>query len=182
MCILLQVRFAHFAGGSRKRNQYEVCLSVYKVGEQLFEIIFFSRFHLAAEHYFREGKFKDLVPPSQEDLEPGKLLPNDLLGKQFKYSCDLQPCTKRKLGYKEMVLHLATQHKLLKEVMQKDKRPGIAAVLKALYPEEGEQKMVQDMVRLSSEPANTFKYFDFLAQGKGCRSCGQREAREEDWR
>ena len=41
------------------------------------------------------------------------------------------------------------------QVMQKDKRPGVAAVFKALYPEEGEQQMVQDMVRLSSEPANT---------------------------
>ena len=122
-----------------------------------------------------------------------------------------------------MVLHLATQHELLKEVsssssssstsssissiqhellkevnlelqcsiepeirnvtvsqvMQKDKRPGVAAVFKALYPEEGEQKMVQDMVRLSSEPE---KYFDFLALGEGCRSCGQCETREEDWR
>ena len=68
------------------------------------------------------------------------------------------------------------------QVMQKDKRPGVAAVLKALYPEEGEQKMVQDMVRLSSEPENTFKYFDFLVQGEGCRSCGRRETREEDWR
>ena len=68
------------------------------------------------------------------------------------------------------------------QVMQKDKRPGVAAVFKALYPEEGEQKMVQDMVRLSSESENTFKYFDFFAQGEGCRSCGRREAREEDWR
>ena len=48
-----------------------------------------------------------------------------------------------------MVLHLATQHQLLKEVMQKDKRPGIAAVLKALYPEEGAQEMVQDMEIIS---------------------------------
>ena len=101
-----------------------------------------------------------------------------------------------------MVLHLATQHELLKEVsssssssstsssissirhellkevnlelqcsiapeirnvtvsqvMQKDKRPGVAAVFKALYPEEGEQKMVQDMVRLSSESENTYVF------------------------
>ena len=28
-----------------------------------------------------------------------------------------QPCTKRKQGYKELVLHLATQHQLLKEVL-----------------------------------------------------------------
>ena len=102
----------------------------------------------------------------------------------------------------EVVVVFSTQHELIKDVnlelqcsiapeignvtvsqvMQKDKRPGVAVVLKALYSEEGEQKMVRDMVRLSSEPENTFKYFDFLAQGKGCRSCGRREAREEDWR
>ena len=41
------------------------------------------------------------------------------------------------------------------QVMQKDKRPGVAAVFKALYPEEGGQNMVQDMVRLSSQPENT---------------------------
>ena len=61
-------------------------VSVYR--EQLDDI--FSRFHLAAEHYFPEGKFKDHAPPSKEDLEPGKLLPNDLHGKQFKYTCQLQ--------------------------------------------------------------------------------------------
>merc|ERR1719234_2778453 len=97
------------------------------------------RFHLAAEHYFPEGKFKELAPPSKEDLEPGKLLPKDLMGKVYKYSCHFQPCTKRKQGYKELVLHLATQHQLLKEVMAKDKRPGVAAVLAVLYPEEEEQ-------------------------------------------
>ena len=50
----------------------------------------FKRFHLAAEHYFPEGKFKEVAPPSPEDLEPGKLLPNDLMGKVYKYSCHLQ--------------------------------------------------------------------------------------------
>ena len=28
-----------------------------------------------------------------------------------------QPCSQRKLGYKELVLHLATQHQLLKQVL-----------------------------------------------------------------
>ena len=61
---------------------------------QFFPIFFilmgFKRFHLAAEHYFPEGKFKDVAPPSADDLEPGKLLPNDLMGKVFKYSCHFQ--------------------------------------------------------------------------------------------
>jgi len=105
------------------------------------------RFHLAAEHYFPEGKFKDVAPPSADDLEPGKLLPNDLMGKVYKYSCHFQPCTKRKQGYKELVLHLATQHQLLKEVMAKDKRPGVAAVFKALYEDEEQVKKVVDEVK-----------------------------------
>jgi len=105
------------------------------------------RFHLAAEHYFPEGKFKDVAPPSADDLEPGKLLPNDLMGKVYKYSCHFQPCTKRKQGYKELVLHLATQHQLLKEVMSKDKRPGVAAVFAALYEDEEQVKKVVDAVK-----------------------------------
>jgi len=109
------------------------------------------RFHLAAEHYFPEGKFKDVAPPSKEDLEPGKLLPKDLMGKVYKYSCHFQPCTKRKQGYKELVLHLATQHQLLKEVMAKDKRPGVAAVLAVLYPEE------EDQVKKEEKVGNTGK-------------------------
>ena len=44
----------------------------------------FKRFHLAADHYFPEGKFKEVAFPSAEDLEPGKLLPNDLMGKVYK--------------------------------------------------------------------------------------------------
>ena len=92
-----------------------------------------------AELYFPEGKFKEAAPPSTDDLEPRKLLPKDLMGKVYKYSCHFQvkqgsiftnletlhtrsfftpqPCTKRKQGYKELVLHLATQHQLLKEVL-----------------------------------------------------------------
>jgi len=105
------------------------------------------RFHLAAEHYFPEGKFKDVAPPSADDLEPGKLLPNDLMGKVFKYSCHFQPCTKRKQGYKELVLHLATQHQLLKEVMAKDKRNGVADVFAALYENEEQVKKVVDDVK-----------------------------------
>ena len=51
---------------------------------------FVTRFHLAAEHYFPEGKFIAIAPPTEEDLEPGKSLPKDLMGKTYKYSCHLQ--------------------------------------------------------------------------------------------
>jgi len=98
------------------------------------------RFHLASEHYFPEGSFKDLAPAKAEDMVPGALLPKDLMGKVHKYTCHLQPCTKRKQGYKELVLHLATQHHKLKEVMALDSRPGVAAMLAHLYLAEEEQK------------------------------------------
>jgi len=98
------------------------------------------RFHLASEHYFPEGSFKDLAPANAEDMVPGAFLPKDLMGKVHKYTCKLQPCTKRRQGYKELVLHLATQHHKLKEVMALDSRPGVAAMLAHLYPEEEEQK------------------------------------------
>ena len=71
-----------------------------------------------------------------------------------------------------MVTHLATQHKLLKEVMQKDKRPGIAAVFKALYPEEGAQQMVQDMAKAVETAAS-------VKQEKKT-GCGNKEDVEEE--
>ena len=97
------------------------------------------RFHLAAEHYFPEGGFKDVVRAAPEDIGPGDLLPNDLVGSVFKYTCHLQPCTKRRQGYKEIVIHLATQHHRLKEVMLGDKRPGVAEAVASLYPAEEEK-------------------------------------------
>ena len=48
------------------------------------------RFHLASEHYFPEGSFKDLAPAKAEDMVPGALLPKDLVGKVHKYTCYLQ--------------------------------------------------------------------------------------------
>ena len=41
--------------------------------------------------------------------------------------------------------------------MQKDKRPGVAAVLKALYPDEGAQQMVQDMGKAVETAAGLVK-------------------------
>ena len=105
-----------------------------------FFILRVFRFHLASEHYFPDGKFKDLAPAKAEDLVPGAALPKDLTGKVHKYVCHLQPCTKRRQGYREYVLHLATQHCKLKEVMALDSRQGIAAMLAHLYPSEEEEK------------------------------------------
>ena len=56
--------------------------------------------------------------------------------------------------------------------MQKDKRPGIAAVLKALYPEEGAQQMVQDMAKAVETAAS-------VKQEKKT-GCGNKEDVEEE--
>jgi len=91
------------------------------------------RFHYAQEHYFAAGSFSKIAP-SAEPLEEGELLPKDIMGRVYKYTCPFH-CTRRRMGYKEHVLHLATQHHKLKDVMKVDTRPGIDKVLIYLYPE-----------------------------------------------
>ena len=125
---------------------------------------FALRFHLASEHYFPEGAFKDLAPAIAEDLMPGAKLPRDLVGKVHKYTCQLQPCTKRKQGYRELVLHLATQHQKLKEVMAMDRRPGVAALMAHLYPIEEEQKpevkVKQEKVKVAEQESDNAEDVD----------------------
>ena len=125
---------------------------------------FALRFHLASEHYFPEGAFKDLAPAKPEDLMPGAKLPRDLVGKVHKYTCQLQPCTKRKQGYRELVLHLATQHQKLKEVMAMDRRPGVAALMAHLYPIEEEQKpevkVKQEKVKVAEQESDNAEDVD----------------------
>ena len=90
--------------------------------------------HLVNEHYFPEGGFKEVVRAAEEDIGPGDLVPRDLVGKKFQYTCHLQPCTTRRQGYKDMVLHMANQHNKLKEVMLEDRRPEVAEVVNYLFP------------------------------------------------
>ena len=134
----------------KKRSMREKCVICRKEVEGPFAAGPFSigtanmRFHLAAEHYFPEGGFKDIVRAAAEDIGPGDLLPRDLVGSVYRYTCHLQPCTKRKQGYKEIVLHLATQHQRLKEVMLVDKRPGVAEAAAALFPPEEEKALTEE--------------------------------------
>ena len=97
------------------------------------KVNFLERFHLVAEHYF-QGKFKEVAPPSPDDLEKvtakepdgeGVQVHLPLSGEQGsifvnlerQYMRTFQPCTKQKQSYKELVLHIATQHQQLKEVL-----------------------------------------------------------------
>ena len=95
------------------------------------------------------------------------------MGSVYKYTCHLQPCTKRRQGYKEMVLHLATQHHRLKEVMLVDKRPGVAEVVAALYPPEPEEKGLTNFKQEEEEkvgPKDTEDVDDPTAAAVVCTS------------
>lgn len=69
--------------------------------------------------YFNQGEFKTLFPPGQDD---------DI------FLCQRQLCTRRKMNYKQYVLHEAVAHKATQKLMNKDNREGIRVVMKELYP------------------------------------------------
>jgi len=90
-----------------------------------------ARFHYSV-HFFEENAFINILKP--RDLKDGKA--QDTSGKVEKYTCHYVGCTKRKMGYKELCVHLATSHQLLRQVMGEDKRPGMKEALNMLYPPE----------------------------------------------
>jgi len=108
------------------------------------------KFHYAQEHYYPGGSFSKIAPPEPCDLDKGQLLPRDVMGKIYRYNCKFQPCTQRRMGYKELVLHLATQHHQLETVMKHDNRPGINSVMEYLYPKESKGQANTE-VRLKKE-------------------------------
>ena len=45
--------------------------------------------------------------------------PRDILGREVKYSCQEKGCTlRRKMGYKEFVIHMANDHGGLDEILK----------------------------------------------------------------
>ena len=55
--------------------------------------------------------------------------PKDILGKDIKYSCHEPGCkNKRKMGYKEFVIHSANDHGGLMQVLQEDEREELRAM------------------------------------------------------
>ena len=93
-----------------------------------------ARFHYSV-HYYDDNAFMPLLKP--DDLKDGKA--QDEIGQVFKFTCQHDHCTKRKMGYKEMFIHLAIlgPHQQLRQLMMNDKRPGIKQALDRLYPQEG---------------------------------------------
>ena len=90
------------------------------------------RFHYAREHYLPEGGFEKYVVAG---------------GQQ----CPYQPCTKRIIRKRsEVLLHVATQHQKLREVMEGDGRLGVSLVMDSLYPREEVQGVAR--VKREEEP------------------------------
>jgi len=92
------------------------------------------RFHYSV-HYYDESAFLPIIKP--EDLKDGKV--QDENGKIFKYTCPYKGCTKRKMGYKEVCVHVSTAHQILRKLMLDDERSGIQDTVKKLYPTEEPQ-------------------------------------------
>jgi len=96
------------------------CQEVLKIGV-------IARIHYS-EHYYNANAFAAILQP--KDLNESK----DENG--LRYSCPYDGCTKRKMGYKEVCVHMATQHQRLREIMMSDNRPGMKEILNRLYPQD----------------------------------------------
>ena len=56
-----------------------------------------------------------------------------MLGTDYKYSCKEVGCNnKRKMGYKEFVIHMANYHGGLEQVMQEDEREQLREMVRRL--------------------------------------------------
>jgi len=103
-----------------------VCKNVVKIDSN-------ARFHYSVHYYeANPNPFLPILRPN--DLRDGRA--QDEAGKVFKYTCPYNGCTKRKMGYKEICVHLATAHQHLRRLLMEDKRPGMKEVLDKLYPPE----------------------------------------------
>ena len=91
--------------------------------------------HHYAKCYFDRGVFANLggpyLPGEHNRNEDGSV--RDLLGRNVKYRCPEEAvyrCHKgRRVGYKELCIHMASSHGGLERVMRKDKREEIRALV-----------------------------------------------------
>ena len=96
-----------------------------------------GRLHLAI-HYYDQNKYAEeniLVPDDADDEGRPQ---NDMARK---YSCKYveHGCKRRKMGYKEACAHIATQHQLLKQLLDKDSNKKMNIISRILYGGEKEE-------------------------------------------
>ena len=64
--------------------------------------------------------------PGEQNVKEDGRTPRDMLGQEVRYRCIEEGCTmKRQVGYKELCIHMASDHGGLEEVMSKDERQEI---------------------------------------------------------
>ena len=85
------------------------------------------RYHYAS-CYFDSGVYQTLggsyLPGEQNSNEDGSA--RDVLGREVKYRCMEEGCTmKRQVGYKELCIHMASDHGGLERVMAEDEREEV---------------------------------------------------------
>ena len=97
-----------------------ICNGVDKDGKNMSfkkEKLHATRYHYAACLY-DSGVYFEMYPPGEENSNDDGS-PRDALGREVKYWCGEQDCTlKRKMGYKEFVVHMANDHGGLKIILQ----------------------------------------------------------------
>ena len=98
------------------------------------------RFHLSI-HYYDQNKFstKGILTPSDPGAD-GKAV--DDKGKVVKYSCKYVGCTQRMMGYKQMCVHLATQHQELRQLLRSDDNQDMKKLGFLLYEDEMDENSV----------------------------------------
>ena len=74
----------------------------------------------------------ELYPPGKQNMSSdGK--PRDILGREVKYSCQEKGCSlKRKMGYKEFVIHMANDHGGLEKVLENHSDERVREISKKL--------------------------------------------------
>ena len=110
------------------------------------------RFHLSI-HYYDQNKFstKGILTPSDPDAD-GKAV--DDKGKVVKYTCKHAGCTRRKMGYKEMCVHLATQHQELRQLLRSDDNQDMKKLGFLLYEDEMDENPVKLTVKKENVDIN----------------------------
>jgi len=93
--------------------------------------VYQTRYHYAACIY-DTGLYVELYPPGKQNMSSdGK--PRDILGREVKYSCQEKGCSlKRKMGYKEFVIHMANDHGGLEKVLENHSDERVREISKKL--------------------------------------------------
>ena len=91
-----------------------------------------KKFHFTIAQIILLFSYVELYPPGKQNMSSdGK--PRDILGREVKYSCQEKGCSlKRKMGYKEFVIHMANDHGGLEKVLENHSDERVREISKKL--------------------------------------------------